>query len=73
MSQVTPAVGTFVLDTRRDKVGEVMGHDGPYLQLRPPAGGREWDAEPGSVRPATQAELLSARVQAANRVSRWGK
>nr|WP_251060379.1 hypothetical protein [Streptomyces sp. ISL-100] len=54
----------------RDRIGEVMGAEGPYLHLRPLGGGREWDAEPGRVRPATAAERLSAAVAAANAVSR---
>ena len=62
--------GTVVRDEQRDRVGEVMGSEGPYLQLRPLGGGREWDAEPTRVRPATAAERLSAAVAAANAVSR---
>ena len=34
-----------------------MGHEGPYVQLRPYGGGREWDADPGAVRGATTAEM----------------
>ncbi|MFC5721407.1 hypothetical protein ACFP1Z_14640 [Streptomyces gamaensis] len=63
---MTPEPGTFVMDTRTGNVGQVMGHQGPYLQLRPPAGGREWDAEPDAVRPVTDAERLSAQVRAVN-------
>ncbi len=37
-----------------------MGHEGPYVQLRPYGGGREWDVEPAAVRRATDAERLSA-------------
>lgn len=62
--------GTVVRDEQRDRIGEVMGAEGPYLQLRPLGGGREWDAEPDRVRPATTAERLSAGVAAANAVSR---
>ncbi|MGK5733794.1 hypothetical protein [Streptomyces sp. URMC 124] len=67
------AVGAFVVDTRTDRLGRVMGHEGPRLQLRPPAGGREWEAEPAAVRPATDVELLIAKVREANAASRWGK
>ncbi|MFF3819388.1 hypothetical protein ACFYYD_22790 [Streptomyces bluensis] len=62
--------GTVVRDEQRNRIGEVMGAEGPYLQLRPLGGGREWDAEPDRVRPATTAERLSAAVAAANAVSR---
>ncbi|MCE7081871.1 hypothetical protein [Streptomyces sp. ST2-7A] len=46
-----PAPGTIVHDVRRKRVGIVMGHVGPYVQLRPEGGGREWDARPEDVRP----------------------
>lgn len=46
-----PVVGTLVLDGRRNRVGRVMGNVGPHVQLRPPAGGREWDCAPGDVKP----------------------
>lgn len=66
----TPAVGTTVRDTTRNRVGVVMAHEGPYLQLRPLGGGREWDADAGRVQPLTRAELLSARVAETNARSR---
>ncbi|MEU7105141.1 hypothetical protein ABZ951_08820 [Streptomyces sp. NPDC046215] len=55
--KAAPAKGTYVVDTRHDRVGEVMGHEGPRLQLRPPAGGREWEAHPDVTRPVTHTEL----------------
>ncbi|WP_455358199.1 hypothetical protein [Streptomyces sp. SYSU K21746] len=64
-----PRPGTVVVDEQRSRVGEVMGAEGPYLQLRPLGGGREWDAAPDRVRVATPAERLSARVAAANAAS----
>ncbi|MEU6224035.1 hypothetical protein [Streptomyces sp. NPDC047042] len=36
------------------------------MLLRPLGGGREWEAAPADVRPATPAEQLSAKVRAAN-------
>jgi hypothetical protein len=65
-------VGTLAVDTRRDEVGEVRGHVGPYVQLRPVEGGCEWDARPEDVRPVSAAESLSRRVSDANRRSRRG-
>ena len=65
-----PPVGTHVVDTRTGKVGIVMGHEGPYVQLRPYGGGKEWDADPAAVRGATQAERLSAATAYANARSR---
>ena len=64
------AVGTLAVDTRRDKVGEVRGHIGPYVQMRPQDGGLEWDARPEDVQPLSAAESLSIRVAEANRRSR---
>jgi hypothetical protein len=47
-----------------------MAHQGPYLQLRPLGGGREWDADPAHVRPASRDELLSAQLAEVNARSR---
>ncbi|MGW5352381.1 hypothetical protein ACWERV_17945 [Streptomyces sp. NPDC004031] len=68
---VSPDAGALVVDRRNGEVGVVMGHVGPYVQLRPPRGGREWDVPPEDVRPPTTAEELSAKVAVANR--RWGR
>lgn len=70
--QLLPEPGSFVVDLSRGEVGEVMGHEGPFLQLRPPRGGWEWDVRPGEVRPATDTERLSAKVQVANARRRCG-
>lgn len=64
------AVGTVVVDEGARRVGELRGSEGPYVQLRPLGGGREWDAEPCAVRVATSAERLTAGVAAANARSR---
>ncbi|MFJ9631958.1 hypothetical protein ACIRU8_30090 [Streptomyces sp. NPDC101175] len=58
--------GTLVHDSRTNKVGEYRGKAGPYAMLRPVGGGREWETDPGSIRPATREERLSASVKAAN-------
>ncbi|MFJ3584377.1 hypothetical protein ACIPPS_19400 [Streptomyces sp. NPDC090127] len=59
--------GGFVYDPEARRVGEYRGEAGPYAMLRPVGGGREWQADPALVRPATPAERLSAEVGAANR------
>ncbi|MDT0571219.1 hypothetical protein RM704_27790 [Streptomyces sp. DSM 3412] len=56
--------------TTHDRIGQVMSHEGPYVQLRPLSGGREWDADPKHFRPLTPSELLSTRVATANARSR---
>ncbi|MFI0235113.1 hypothetical protein [Streptomyces sp. NPDC016845] len=58
--------GKVVHDTARDRVGRVMGHEGPYIQLRPLAGGGEWDAAPDGVRVLSPDELLNALLAVAN-------
>ncbi|MEV6673770.1 hypothetical protein [Streptomyces sp. NPDC051162] len=68
-----PEIGAFVVDATRGKVGHVMGCDGLWLRLRPVDGGGEWKAHSDATRTATDAELLSAKVRAANSVGRWGK
>ncbi|MEU6066026.1 MULTISPECIES: hypothetical protein [Streptomyces] len=62
--------GCHAVDTHTGKLGIVMGHEGPYVQLRPYGGGREWDARPEAVRRATPAERLSAATAYANARSR---
>ncbi|MFD5252578.1 hypothetical protein ACFWM5_06980 [Streptomyces bobili] len=68
-STYTPETGDIVWDAAERKVGRVMGHVGPYWQLRLPSGGREWEAA-GPLRPATAAERLSLGVALANARSR---
>ncbi|MFE0133806.1 hypothetical protein ACFWY6_19900 [Streptomyces sp. NPDC059037] len=55
-------VGALVIDMRRQRLGRVMGHEGPYVQLRPPGGGREWDGRPEDIREAKDDEILRASV-----------
>ncbi|NUP15250.1 MAG: hypothetical protein HOZ81_03940 [Streptomyces sp.] len=65
-----PPVGTPVRDARDGRLGEVMGHVGGTVQLRPLDGGREWDCPPESVGPAAPEEVLRARVRRVNREGR---
>lgn len=69
MGTYTPETGDLVWDETARKVGRVMDRLGTRYQLRPPEGGREWDAA-GPLRPATTAESLSAGVALANARSR---
>ncbi|MFG2262453.1 hypothetical protein [Streptomyces sp. NPDC048720] len=57
-----PPVGSCAVDTRTGRLGIVMGHEGPYVQLRPYGGGREWDCDPRAVREATHVERLRAET-----------
>ncbi|KUL28344.1 hypothetical protein [Streptomyces regalis] len=64
--------GMPVYDLATDKVGEYQGKVGPRAMLRPVGGGREWEADPARIRPATREEQLAAGVRAANARSRGG-
>ena len=56
-----PEPGTVLVDiTDGSRVGVFRGAAGPYWSLRPPCGGAEWEAEPGTLREATPAERLRA-------------
>ncbi|MFJ5777460.1 hypothetical protein [Streptomyces sp. NPDC093094] len=59
--------GTLLYDPATGKIGEYQDRQGPHALLRPVGGGREWEADPAALRPATDRERLSARVRAANR------
>ncbi|KAB1147295.1 hypothetical protein F7R91_13395 [Streptomyces luteolifulvus] len=61
-----PAVGSHVVDVRDGRIGEVMGHLGGRVQLRPVAGGREWDCSPESTGPAPPGDVLRAQVRKVN-------
>ncbi|WP_425579674.1 hypothetical protein [Streptomyces coacervatus] len=65
-----PAVGAYATDVRDGRIGEVMGHVGGRVQLRPVGGGREWECPPESVGAAPPEEVLRARVRGRNREAR---
>jgi hypothetical protein len=70
-TEMTPKSGELVYDPAAQMVGEFQAKAGPYAMLRPVGGGREWQADPAQLRPATRAERLRAGVRAAN--SRAGR
>ncbi|MFB1046760.1 hypothetical protein [Streptomyces chrestomyceticus] len=72
MKGSVPGTGSLVYDTVQLRLGQVVDHLGAFVQLRPPGGGREWEADPGSLRPLTPCEALSARVAVANHASENG-
>ncbi|MFE6164860.1 hypothetical protein ACFQ7F_38785 [Streptomyces sp. NPDC056486] len=63
-------IGAYAVDTSTGQVGRVMGHEGPYIQLRPFGGGREWDCAPDALRTATDSERIRAATAYANARSR---
>jgi hypothetical protein len=70
-SHGVPEVGTLAVDTRNDRLGEVMGAVGLYVQLRPLGGGIEWDVPPQALREATTSDELRAKVREVNASRRW--
>lgn len=67
--------GALVVDTRRDRLGYVVGYEGLYVGLRPVVGGCAWDADPDRVRRATDDERQKAvreRTRALNSASSSG-
>ena len=70
MTAYKPNLGDTVEDTSANKVGKVMGFEGPYVQVRPIGGGLEWDARPDNLRPVTGTEALRSAVAVANARSR---
>lgn len=61
---------TYALDVRDGRIGEVMGREGGYVQLRPVGGGREWDCPPEALGDVSPGDLLRARVRRVNREGR---
>ncbi|MFD7277812.1 hypothetical protein ACFV80_12370 [Streptomyces sp. NPDC059862] len=66
----TPPVGAYVEDVRDGWVGEVRGHVGGRVQLRPVCGGREWDCPPESLGEVLPKEVLREPVRRVNQESR---
>lgn len=62
-----PRVGSYVLDGRDGRVGQVMGAEPGQVRLRPPGGGPEWGCPTGELGIPGPAELLRARVREVNR------
>ncbi|QNP71963.1 hypothetical protein IAG44_22800 [Streptomyces roseirectus] len=63
-------IGTYVLDTRSNRIGEVMDHLNGHLQLRPIGGGLEWDCHPTDTQLPTPEALLRERVRSRNRTTK---
>ncbi|QGV79935.1 hypothetical protein [Streptomyces ficellus] len=59
----------YLIDGRDGRIGEVMGREGGYVQLRPLGGGREWDCPPEALTPVPPGDVLRARVRELNQ--RW--
>ncbi|MFG2226043.1 hypothetical protein [Streptomyces sp. NPDC048644] len=56
--------GVYVVDRRTNRLGRVVGNQGPCLQLRPPGGGVGWGCPSGHARLATAREQRAAGIRA---------
>ncbi|MGW5045516.1 hypothetical protein [Streptomyces griseoluteus] len=65
-----PVLGSYALDVRDGRVGEVMGRVGGRVQLRPLGGGREWEVPPEHLGEADPVDVLRERVRLLNRDAR---
>ncbi|MFC4511458.1 hypothetical protein [Streptomyces ehimensis] len=52
-------IGDIVVDARTGKIGQLMGREGPDVQLRPVRGGLEWDCPREAIRAPEPTELLA--------------
>ncbi|SOD76559.1 hypothetical protein SAMN06272781_4409 [Streptomyces sp. 1222.2] len=67
---MTASARSYAVDVRDGRLGEVMGREGGYVQLRPVGGGREWDCPPDTLREAAPGVVLRARVRQVNEEGR---
>lgn len=65
-----PAPGSYAVDGRDGRIGLVIGHEGPFVQLRPPGGGVPWHCPPRVLEAASRSAVLAARVRELNWQSR---
>ncbi|RXS82186.1 hypothetical protein EST92_15040 [Streptomyces sp. TM32] len=65
-----PVPGSYAVDGRDGRIGRVVGHEGPFVQLRPPGGGAPWHCPPHALRAAPPSAVLAARVRELNWQSR---
>lgn len=70
--QTRPGIGDLAKDTASGKVGIIMGEEAGRVQIRPPSGGREWDALPENVVPPSTREKLDARLAVENARTKAG-
>ncbi|MFF7727708.1 hypothetical protein [Streptomyces sp. NPDC008001] len=61
---MTYRVGAYVVDTREDRVAQVIGHRGACVRVRTPGGGGEWEVPVGALRLAMSDERAAFRVLA---------
>ncbi|MBA5225860.1 MULTISPECIES: hypothetical protein [Streptomyces] len=65
-----PPVGSYAVDVRDGRMGEVCGHVGARVRLRPLGGGREWECPADGLRQAPPDAVLRERVRCINQEAR---
>jgi hypothetical protein len=65
-----PPVGSYAVDVRDGRMGEVCGHVGARVRLRPLGGGREWECPSDGLRQAPPDAVLRERVRCINQEAR---
>ncbi|MFE5869701.1 hypothetical protein ACFQ6V_13780 [Streptomyces roseifaciens] len=68
---MTYRVGAFVVDTREDRVAQVIGHRGSRVQVCAPGGGLEWEVPASALRLAMGQEREAFRVLANGDRAHW--
>ncbi|QLE72557.1 hypothetical protein FGW37_13960 [Streptomyces rectiverticillatus] len=66
MSNDIPPLGAYVIDTRTDRVGQVIEHTGDLVHLHPPCSGAGWDCPASEIQATTLRAYLRARVAEVN-------
>lgn len=61
---MTYRVGAYVVDTREDRVAQVIGHRGSRVRVRTPGGGLEWEVPADALQLAMSAERAAFRALA---------
>ncbi|MGK5732714.1 hypothetical protein [Streptomyces sp. URMC 124] len=64
-------VGAYVVDTREDRVAQVIGHRGSRVQVRTPGGGLEWEVPTSVLRLAMGQERDAFRALANRDGAHW--
>ncbi|GGX78868.1 hypothetical protein GCM10010324_25540 [Streptomyces hiroshimensis] len=70
MNNEIPPLGAYVIDTRTDRVGQVIKYSGDLVHLHPPCSGAGWDCPVSEIQATTLRAYLRARVTEVNRQRR---
>ncbi|MEU1813996.1 hypothetical protein ABZ543_02240 [Streptomyces roseifaciens] len=68
---MTYRVGAYVVDTREDRMAQVIGLRGARVQVRTPGGGLEWEVPTSALRLAMGQEREAFRMLANGDRAHW--